>query len=79
MDDKYGFAARFREMSDEKLIEAFNREVGNSGWVNARAEYLSKLHEEFKVRGYDYSAIGNDGNLSFAHKIGLFGKTIVIL
>ena len=45
------FQARFREMSDAQLIDAFNREVGNTGWTSARASYGAALHREFDARG----------------------------
>ncbi len=68
----------FKGMSDEQLIIAFNREVGNSGWTCTRALYLSAIHEEFETRQYDYSIIGNKEGLSFLKKIKLIGKKIVI-
>jgi hypothetical protein len=72
------FKKRFNAMSDEELIGAFNHEVGNPGWTSSRATYLSLLHEEFEQRGYDYSAIGDKGSLSFKNRVALVnGKTIV--
>ncbi len=69
---------RFRGMSDEELIDAFNREVGNSGWTGARASYLAALHREFGRREYDYSAIGDARSLSFNKKVRLLGRKIVV-
>lgn len=73
------FRARLAAKSDEELIEAFNREVENPGWVGARGVYLTAMHEEFENRGYDYSAIGNSGGLSLKNKIKLVGKKIETL
>lgn len=64
-------------MSDEQLIDSFNKDVGNPGWVGARARFHSALYAEFEDRGFDFSAIGNKNSLSFADKIKLIGKKIV--
>ena len=73
------FQERFKNMSDENLIDSFNREVGNRGWTGSRATYLSALHEEFDNREYDYSVIGSKSEFSLAKKIKLVGKKIMIL
>jgi hypothetical protein len=70
------FRKRFAAMSDEELIGAFNREVGNPGWVASRGFYLLALHDEFENRGFDYSAIGSKGGLSLRNTIKLAGKKI---
>ena len=44
----YGFPERFRAMSDVELVDAFNNQVGNNGWVSACMSYLWALHAEFK-------------------------------
>lgn len=66
-------------MSEEELVEAFNHEVGNPGWVSARGEYLFALQEEFGKREIDFSAIGDKTRMSVANKIGLSEKTIVVI
>lgn len=65
------------KMSDEQLIDSFNKDVGNPGWVGARARFHSALHEEFENRGFDFSVIGNKNSLSFSKKVRLIGKKIV--
>ncbi len=55
------FQKRFKAMSDKELIDAFNRDVGNPGWVSARGEYHGALRAEFENRGYDYLSIGDKG------------------
>ncbi len=66
-------------MSNGNLIAAFNREVGNSGWVGARGAYLIALRDEFDKRGFDYSIIsGKGGGLSLKTKIKLIGKRIAL-
>jgi hypothetical protein len=73
------FKARFQAMDDAQLIDAFNREVGNSGWTGSRANYLVALHEELENRDFDYSSIGNKKHLSFAKKIRLESKKIILV
>ena len=68
---------KLQKMNDEQLVDAFNEDVGNPGWVGARARFHSALREEFESRGFDFSAIGNKSSLSFANKIALVGKIIV--
>jgi hypothetical protein len=72
------YKERFRVMDDEQLIDAFNREVGNSGWTSSRAAYLAALHDEFHNRNYDCSDIDGDSGTSLKNKIKLIGKKLVI-
>ena len=78
MDDKYGFASRFRKMSDQELIDAFNHDFGNTGWVSARAIFLFALRKEYNCREFDYSAFSGGQGFSFPGKIKLEGKRIVL-
>jgi hypothetical protein len=71
------FKGRFKNMSDEQLIDTFNRELGNSEWVSLRELFQLALRDEFKNRGYDYSAIDAGESLSFKKKIKLVGKKVV--
>lgn len=76
-EHKNRYTDRFRDASEEELVEDFNREVGNRGWVAARAEYFTALHTELEEREIDYSAVGNESTLSFAEKIRIEeGKVI---
>jgi len=72
------FKDGFKKMNDGQLIDVFNKEVGNTGWVSARGSYLFALHTEFEDRGYNYSAIGNKKYLSLAKRVKLVGKKIVL-
>lgn len=73
------FLERFGLISDEELIQVFNKEVENNGWGTARAAYLSAIHNEFERRFFDYSEIGNIDSLSFNNQIVLNDKKISIL
>lgn len=75
---KQEYQEYFKGMSDRKLIDAFNREVGNSGWTSSRASYLAALGEEFENRNYDYSDIGDTGRLSFKNKVKLIFNKIIV-
>jgi hypothetical protein len=70
------YIARLSKCSDEELIGAFNREVGNTGWTSSRASYLAALYREFKVRGFDCTTIGDGHSFSPAKHVRLTGKTI---
>tara|TARA_B100001750_G_scaffold86185_1_gene67997 strand:+ start:275 stop:736 length:462 start_codon:yes stop_codon:yes gene_type:complete len=75
------YKQRCSEMSDSKLIKAFNREVGCSGWGTHRSYYLGNLSREINIR-FDTSEIqtfNNDGSYaatSYANKIYLKNKKI---
>jgi len=77
-DERYlSFKERFEKMSDKELVDAFNEEVGNPGWTGARGAYLAALHSEFRERGFDFSEIGNEEELSLAKKVTLIVKKLI--
>ncbi len=61
----------FKKKSDKELIDDFNSQVGNPGWVGVRADYSSAMHEEFDNRHYNYSIIGDKGGMFLRHKVKL--------
>ncbi|MCX6706490.1 MAG: hypothetical protein NTV24_05355 [Candidatus Woesebacteria bacterium] len=73
------YKTRFEKMSDAKLIATFNGDVGKPGWVTRRGYFLAALRNEFKVRGFDYSAIANEWSMSLKKKVKLVGKKITII
>ena len=76
-NDRYGFGKRFRAMSDDQLVEAFNREVGKPGWVSARADYLAMMCREFLSRRLDSSSFIKGNRMSLAHRIIRVGPLLV--
>lgn len=68
---------KFELVSDAKLLESFNREVGNQGWGSHRGAYLAAIHMEFLRRNFDISEIGNERELSFKKKVELVGKKLI--
>lgn len=59
----------FKKKSDQELIDVFNGEVGNPGWVSARADHHAAMFEEFDNRHYDYSVIKSANGIFFRHKV----------
>ena len=73
------FEEKINKLSDDELIETFNKEVGNRGWVSARGYYLVALHTEFTNRGFDISEISYDDRFSIKHRVRLDGKKVIIM
>lgn len=69
---KYGFAAQLDLLTDEQLVDRFNREVGNQGWGNARGYFVQCLIQQFAKRQIDYSSISTDGAVRFSRPIELY-------
>lgn len=74
----FEFKEAFQMMSDQELVDAFNREVGVPGWVTARNYYLHYLREEFNKRSFDISAIHRHG-LSLKHRVKLENNKLVVV
>jgi hypothetical protein len=66
-------------MTEKEIVEAFNRQVGNPGWVGAKFRLLDKLRKEFQKGGYDTSAIIDEGGMSLKHKIRIVNKRIELI
>lgn len=75
---KEEYQERFKNKSDEQLIDSFNGQVGNAGWGTARMFYLSTLRKELENRNIDYSDVGDKEGISYAKRVKLVGKKIVI-
>ncbi len=70
---------RFERCTDEELVSCFNRQVGNTGWGNARGSYLAALQDEFIKRRIDFSLIGDEEELSLERQVILDGKKLIPL
>jgi len=53
----YDFDTRFKDASVKDLVAAFNKEVGNSGWVTARGFFHAALRKALLASGVDCSLI----------------------
>ena len=73
------FSKIFSDLSDNEIIERFNLEIGNKGWVSARGAYLVALQQEFRRRDWDYSDIGDEKSLSLKNMVKLCDKKLIII
>lgn len=78
--DPYNFKQRLARLTNQELIEAFNKQVNVHGWANARGHYLLALQIEMKIRGFDITAVSSNGSesgsLSLLHHIKLVGNKL---
>lgn len=72
------FEKNLISLLDQEVINSFNKEVGNTGWVAARAHFLKALTNQFESREIDYSIIKNENTISFAKKVLLKKKNYTI-
>jgi hypothetical protein len=63
--------------SDQELIERFNGDVRNPGWVSARARFLTASREELLSRNFDCSEIITAGGMLMGHKIKLENNKLI--
>lgn len=70
------FEKNLTVLTDQELVNRFNQEVGNQGWVSARAHFLKALTNQFESREIDYSIIKNENTISFAKKVLLKEKKL---
>lgn len=64
--------------TDLQLVESLNREVGNNGWVSARAVFLKVLWDELHARGFDLSAVDELTRFPGERKFALRGVQLVM-
>jgi len=70
--------ARYQRMSSDELIAEFNRLARPVGIVGTLLNRMAAVHKVFDERDIDYSAIGDEGGLSWNKNIRLEGTTIVV-
>ncbi len=68
----------FEKMNEKQLLGFFNEVVRNPTLQESFAECSLELREEFERRGYDYSSISGKNGFSFAKKIKIADKKIVV-
>jgi len=71
------YVQRFKENSDQEIVDLFNGEVGKHGWGSSRASFIAALHHEFERRNFDFTLIGSPAKLSLQSKVKLDGKKIM--
>ena len=68
------------ELSDEQLVQRYNKECGNTGWTSRSCSFLVELQGELVARKLDISEItSSEGGLKLksTNKCKLVGKKIV--
>ena len=75
------FSLQFVDMQIDDLVDSFNREVKNHGWVGIRAHHDRALIDDFIRRGIDVSEVYDGKTLSFTHhvKFDLFNNKLVTI
>ena len=74
------FTARFRSATEQELVDSYNSQIGNRGWVSAKGRYLHALYHEFEHRQIDISVIDTGTGMRLDQRIVLdaSGKRVVI-
>ncbi|MEO6951371.1 MAG: hypothetical protein ABI321_06120 [Polyangia bacterium] len=65
--------------SVDYLVAAFNREVGNPGWVGARADYMHAMRLAFEASGLDCSSFMTASEMSLRQRIVRDGDRLVLV
>lgn len=65
------YTERLRSASIQKLVDGYNSQVGNRGWVSSKGCYLYALYYEFKNRNIDISVIDTGTGLRLDRRIKL--------
>ena len=63
------FALQFADYQVDELVNSFNHEVNNKGWVGMRAYHDRALIDEFIRRGIDVSCVHNGHSTWFNHHV----------
>ena len=65
------FTEGFRSATTQKLVDAYNSQVGNRGWVSAKGRYLYALYHELKFRKIDISVIDTGTGMRLDQRVVL--------
>jgi hypothetical protein len=71
------FTKGLSNLSNEEIIERFNREVGIRAFGIARQGYLSALRNQIEKRGIDYSDVGNETVMYYGNKVDLVNNKMI--
>lgn len=78
-NDPFGYTESLSQLDDEKLIERFNKEVGNTGWGTARSHYLEALRKELLKRNFYLEDVITDEGLALSKKVKLENNLIALV
>lgn len=74
---------RFKQKTDEELVETFNGQVGCAGWVTARMYYLHCLRNEIRNRKFnseilfEFDDAGKTTSFKLSKKVKLLKNKLV--
>ena len=57
MNHLEAFKNRFKEMTDEKLLDSYEKDREKRVGITAHLDFLRALREEFECRGYEYPTL----------------------
>lgn len=70
----------FNSKTNQDLVEIFNNQVGNKGWVSAKAVFLQNLKNEFIHRHIDISNVLNEtGGFNLNQNVNLINNKLVVI
>jgi len=76
-DYRNEFRIRFKKYSDQEVIDAFNSQVENQGSIGVKMAYLGVIKENLIKRSIDFSAVGDEKVMSYAHCVILKERKMV--
>lgn len=71
------FTYELSELTDEKIIKRFNREVGIRAFGIGRQGYLWALRNQLEKRQIDFSEVGDEKGISYANKVLLVNNKMI--
>jgi hypothetical protein len=74
---KKEYLIQLKKLTNNELAEQFNSKVGIQYFNFALQGFMGAMHEELQSRKIDYSEIGDNKGLSYAHKIKIRSGTII--
>lgn len=74
--DRNRFREEMKASTNEELVGALNRQVGNNGWSSSRGAYLAALHKELEARDFETSLVITGNSLSIKYKVEMVGTVL---
>jgi hypothetical protein len=74
---KIEYLIQLKKLTNNELAEQFNSKVGIQYFNFALQGFMGAMHEELQSRKIDYTEIGNEKTISYAHKIKIIDGKII--
>jgi hypothetical protein len=74
---KKAYLEQLNYLTNNELVEQFNSKVGIQYFNFALQGFMGAMHEELQSRKIDYTEIGNEKTISYAHKIKIIDGKII--